>query len=351
MKYIINKDITALALLITQRCNLDCDYCYIEKNPNSEMKLDIAKKVIDFFLNSQGKYKKIILLGGEPLLREKFISEILDYVEKQKINFSEKNIITIINTNGTIYTKTTEDLISKIDYISVSIDGIEESHNMHRKFKNEGNSFVYIHKNIKKIAKKYPKKIIINKVITPRNYIYLKEDIEFILKEYNPLSLNLNVALAQSGWNKENIIRFITITKYIFKNIILKNKYKKKFEGLFSDYYTSCAISSLACDKEGNLYVCEILARLKKDSIGNYKNIKPNLITCEFNPKSMKCHSKFCHECNQICKKIEFQKGKLFKKLSLEEINFLDKAHQFQGLFNKLQNKEYFEMGDSIRIK
>ncbi len=65
------------------KCNLDCHYCWSYNNAVKGMTEDVAKRSIDW-LHSIGA-RVLALMGGEPLLRPKFIHKIVDYSAKQDI--------------------------------------------------------------------------------------------------------------------------------------------------------------------------------------------------------------------------------------------------------------------------
>lgn len=126
-------------LLLTENCNLNCDYCirgkkkyiYVEK----EKLFKIIKENESNFKNAQ-----ILLTGGEPTLHPDFI-EILNYVKEHSKSVS-------INTNGTI------DVFELLPYsknihIQISLDGKEE---IHDRLRSKG-SFKATWNNIQKIDK------------------------------------------------------------------------------------------------------------------------------------------------------------------------------------------------------
>ena len=73
------------------KCNLDCHYCWSYNNAVKGMTEDVAKRSIDW-LHSIGA-RVLALMGGEPLLRPKFIHKIVDYSAK-------KDIFVYLPTNG-----------------------------------------------------------------------------------------------------------------------------------------------------------------------------------------------------------------------------------------------------------
>ncbi len=77
------------------KCNLDCHYCWSYNNKIKGMTEDVARRSIDW-LHGIGS-RVIALMGGEPLLRPKFIHKIVYYSAK-------KDIFVYLPTNGRLMT-------------------------------------------------------------------------------------------------------------------------------------------------------------------------------------------------------------------------------------------------------
>ena len=73
------------------KCNLDCHYCWSYDNSVKGMTEPVARQSIDW-LHSLGN-RFLALMGGEPLLRPKFIHKIVYYAAK-------KDFIVYLPTNG-----------------------------------------------------------------------------------------------------------------------------------------------------------------------------------------------------------------------------------------------------------
>lgn len=84
------------------KCNLDCHYCWSYNNKVKGMTEDVAKRSIDW-LHSIGS-RVLALMGGEPLLRPKFIHKIAYYS-------AQKGIFVYLPTNGRLMT---EDVIDRL---------------------------------------------------------------------------------------------------------------------------------------------------------------------------------------------------------------------------------------------
>lgn len=110
-------------LIITNRCNLRCFYCYVNK-PGYK---DIEPETASIMKLTDELYKKgtrlIVILGGEPLLH-KGIDDIIRYVKNKKIACE-------LITNGYFVDKHI-DALSLCDSVCVSLDGNQEAHDHNR---------------------------------------------------------------------------------------------------------------------------------------------------------------------------------------------------------------------------
>ncbi len=135
-----NKEIYTLRLALTTRCNLNCTYCFVEKN-DAVFSFEQADKILNLFFSSGGDDKLLMIYGGEPLLFFPLLKKIVKLA--QKIATENRKKLTIsIGTNGTLLDKEKIDFFKKNDIkVSVSIDGMEEFHNRGRLSKEKTGSF------------------------------------------------------------------------------------------------------------------------------------------------------------------------------------------------------------------
>lgn len=110
-------------LLLTNRCNLRCFYCYVDvfHRRMQDLKTDKILNIIDILYKNGTKV--IVLLGGEPLLRND-IGTIVEYINK-------KGIICELITNGYMVKRWISALRS-VDSVCVSLDGDETSNDLNR---------------------------------------------------------------------------------------------------------------------------------------------------------------------------------------------------------------------------
>lgn len=129
-----HRSIVTLFLIVTDRCNLHCKYCY-EDLPcyghNKDMSLAVMKTAIARFLASfPEKDAKIFFYGGEPLLFEDKVRKAVKYVRETLGNYQADLQIT---TNATIYRPDLSEFLKKYKVgIAISLDGTEEINNRMR---------------------------------------------------------------------------------------------------------------------------------------------------------------------------------------------------------------------------
>jgi radical SAM protein with 4Fe4S-binding SPASM domain len=111
-----------LELQITDRCNLRCGHCYIGERPEShELSVDRIRAVLTEFEGMQGL--RVLITGGEPLMHSSF-----DAVNALLPGFSMRRVLF---TNGLLLSERKIDSLN-VHEIQISIDGLEEAHDMLR---------------------------------------------------------------------------------------------------------------------------------------------------------------------------------------------------------------------------
>jgi len=112
----------------TNRCNLSCLHCYSKSTLDEVDTLtteQIKKTILEMKENG---VKFIIFSGGEPLTR-KDLFEIAEFCR-------ENGIITYLSSNGLYFTKgNIKKITETFNYVGVSIDGDEETHDYFRGLK------------------------------------------------------------------------------------------------------------------------------------------------------------------------------------------------------------------------
>lgn len=122
----------AVMLILTERCNLACRYCY-ESSKKYDMSFDMAKKFIDREMQEQCKEDfKIFFFGGEPFLRFDILKRVYDYTEEM---YPDRIKSYAVTTNGTLIHGEIRDWLyehrEKFE-ITLSLDGTQKMHDRNR---------------------------------------------------------------------------------------------------------------------------------------------------------------------------------------------------------------------------
>ncbi|MBQ0730309.1 MAG: radical SAM protein, partial [Oleispira antarctica] len=115
---------------LIRRCNLTCKHCY-SISADVDFKGELSTNEVYTVMDDLKEFKVpvLILSGGEPLLRP----DIWDISKRAK----DMGFYVGLSTNGTLIDESNIEKIvaAKYDYIGVSIDGIEATHDEFRQRK------------------------------------------------------------------------------------------------------------------------------------------------------------------------------------------------------------------------
>lgn len=194
-------------LNITKRCNLNCKYCFENKQYRTKemMSLEVAKERITEYMNKEDEFDEVIIdfFGGEPFLAFDLIRQIVDWVKSEKW---KKEYFFSIGTNGTILTEEMKEWLIKNRHlfsVGVSLDGSKEAHNISR-----DNSYDIIKKNLPFFQKNWPAQ--------PAKMTICAETIPYVAKsimemEESVLSFTANVVMEDIWGSLEEKKRLLDI--------------------------------------------------------------------------------------------------------------------------------------------
>ncbi|MFZ3058385.1 MAG: radical SAM protein [Candidatus Methanoperedens sp.] len=267
-------------IAVTRDCNLNCSFCFwnnieSEKKCNKLNPLDLKK----FIENTKKIYEDdsnvIVFYGGEPLLNQDLIEDIINVVGRNEI-------IYCLYTNGILLHTLRENILNKLSYIAVSIDGDKEFNDKHR---GEG-SFNKVIDEVIELKRNFKGEVVARLTLTPENslgksvlgiinyfdHIYWQfESSPKLENSHNQLEIyNQELDLLLDFWlrNMEegriyNIIPFQCITTTLLWN--------KRADSL----RCGCGTSFIFIDTDGNCYSCDELINYNQFHIGNiYGEIK-----------------------------------------------------------------------------
>lgn len=147
------KDIKNISIDLTEQCNLNCDYCFTYSNHEKRtLNKELGKILLDdYILLTDAKELGVTWWGGEPFLEWELMKELTEYASN-KAKENGKVIVFDVTTNGTLLTEDKFEWIkNNLKGLLISYDGIKESHDCHRKFKDGRGSWDIVENNILKL--------------------------------------------------------------------------------------------------------------------------------------------------------------------------------------------------------
>ncbi len=154
-------------LLVTQRCNLACDYCYIGKHA-TRMSPELAAEIVDFAFDHtpRGERVEIGYFGGEPLLEFALLRVITQLIEAHPA-YDPARVRLTIATNGTLFNERIAGFLREHKIaLGISCDGPPEVQDRHRRTRNGHGSARLVERNIRRAAAVFPL-LMVNAVYRP----------------------------------------------------------------------------------------------------------------------------------------------------------------------------------------
>jgi uncharacterized protein len=144
---------TVAVLCMTSACNFRCTYCFANGGDAvpSELSLDTGKKAIDFVYDhavkaGTGQFTVAFHGGGEPALPFQKLQDFTRYARNKDLPCSIE-----LTSNGYWNNNKAAWIISNIDTLTLSFDGIKEVQDQQRPLTIGGSTFDVIMNNIRKL--------------------------------------------------------------------------------------------------------------------------------------------------------------------------------------------------------
>jgi len=155
-----SKSIVSVVLNVAEDCNFGCTYCFgqqglYQRTKGQLMSLSVGKSSVDWLMERSGDSKKvnICFFGGEPLLNIPLIREIVTYANEKGRSLGKK-VTYNITTNASLLDSRTVDLLNSLGVrFQISLDGIDQENDVHRRLKNGAGSWRIIERNLEYILK------------------------------------------------------------------------------------------------------------------------------------------------------------------------------------------------------
>lgn len=254
-------------ILVTTDCNLNCSYCFRDscsKNLDARTPIYSARQVSDFILADLEKSKPIlatlVFSGGEPLLNQEFIREVMETVKYPELKYW-------MITNGILLDQADIEILKKLEYLFISFDG---EHRIHDQCRGKG-SFQKILFNLFKIRSSLPVRTVARMTIpTSASILYAVMGIinvfEFVhwQLENTPETDNDAVFLKRYDRDLDILIEFWIehLRDGIIKNIVpFQGIMASLLLGRHHDFFRCGAYGDnmAVINVDGNIYCCDEL--------------------------------------------------------------------------------------------
>jgi uncharacterized protein len=293
----------------TLACNFACPYCYEHNLPTFKMTEETQDKLIKFInTNSLGMDSLTLNWhGGEPLTAFDTIKQIYTKLEgKVKLPIGHSSMV----SNGYLLSKEICKYLAskKLDYLQITIDGNEETHNKTRILKNGKSSFGEIMKNIDMATDLMPNcRIGIRTNIGKNNreeYIALHNELSNRWKEknvsvYHTFTLDNGLNTCES---KRYSLELTTEEKNDFEVMLAQNNVISRdslYPKLDKGIYTCMDCNAYVIDPQGYIYKCWADVGIESRAIGTLSTGIHNYeIVSEFMISSDKFSDEKCLDCS-----------------------------------------------------
>lgn len=194
-----------LYLVLTENCNLACDYCPFSRSKDlneihQSMSVDIAQKGLDFFSRSIDSFPlsaptncNIIFYGGEPLLNIKVLTSSLEYIDilrsKKRL---PRDTRLLLDTNGVLLTSQVAGLLKKHEVqVTVALDAFSTINDIHRQYSGGQGTYEKVLESLK-ILNEINIPTYLSMSVTPDNLRVLDSFAKH-LKQNNILGVGVNI--------------------------------------------------------------------------------------------------------------------------------------------------------------
>ncbi len=223
--HFLTKSIKEIRFNLTQQCNLRCHYCYVDFK-DKILSEQVWKNIIDFFLEQEGKNKKISFFWGEPMLEFSLLEKLVFYSEK-KSQFLKKEVKYSLATNFTLVTQKRIDFLQKYRFdIHISFNGNISTNNRMRDKSSE-----LVLANISKyFSKKDRKKICILFAFSPQNIDKIENNLIFLIEKGIYLFNIEMIFWKEIQWQEKDIKRsvfFFQKVQKLYPHVDFVNTHEK----------------------------------------------------------------------------------------------------------------------------
>lgn len=283
--------VRSLSLAIAQKCNLACTYCYAQEGSfgaePKDMDREAALASLDLLFRdvAAGESVNLAFLGGEPLVNRALLREC---TERAYAMGRERGVRTTfsITTNGTLIQPADGEFFETYGFaVTISIDGVGETHDQQRPLRGGQGSYARIIQNVRPLLAMQRKMQVSARVtVTPFN-LRLRETLDELLAlgfhsvGFSPM---LHAPSGQDEMNQKALVemleqmkecgeemlrRTIAGERYAFSN--LSTAVQQIHKGTHRPYPCGAGGGYFGVAADGDLYACHRFVEDPKGELGD----------------------------------------------------------------------------------
>lgn len=289
----INMPIKTVTFQVTDKCNLQCTYCYQINKGIRVMDFKTAKEFIDMLIKESYDEAKFTSLkttagivfefiGGEPLLEIELIDEISEYIRYKLISenhpWATRYMFSMISNGVEYFNPKVQEYLEKNRgkvCFGVSLDGCKPLHDMCRVFPDGTGSYDIAEAACLHYKEHFDREMLTKMTIAPENITWTFEafknlvDLDYIYIHGN--------CVYEKGWTINHAIIYYNQLKQIADYILENDLEYEIYFSQFDEYqcqpqsdndnknYCGSTGCMLSCDPDGNICPC---IRFMKSSLG-----------------------------------------------------------------------------------
>jgi len=321
--YAVMSPVKAMCLLISQDCNLRCEYCFAETGDfgmgRKLMTFETGKKAIDFLLNMSANRENLELdfFGGEPLMNFDVVKQVVEYARSKEKEYNKKFRFTI-TTNGMLLDDDKIDFINReMSNVVLSVDGRKEVNDRVRKRVDGTGCYDRIMPKFRNlVGKRGNKEYYVRGTFTKYNLDFSEDVFDLYNQGFDQISVEPVVSESSADYaiTEKELPAIFTEYERLAERIIENEKKGGKFN--FFHFMLDldqgpCAIKRLrgcgagneyvAVTPDGDIYPCHQFVGMENYKMGNLdedtfdNNIKKEFASCHVysKPECRQCWAKF----------------------------------------------------------
>ena len=256
----------SLAVILTDRCNFDCSYCY-QNGGDQGLDLRTLVRAIDAFHPFFARECVVSFYGGEPLLAFDLIERAVEHLEglparrRRRIRFS-------LTTNGSLLDEEILDFLAAHEFsLVLSFDGLAQD------ISRKKGSFDSLRRTIPRILARPRIALETNSVFSAETVGYLAESVEYLIRLGVP-KLDVNFAHTPP-WTSAALRRLETeisragdffLARYDrLQDIPWADFYQQPARAV---HYCPAGKDRMALSAQGTLWGCAVFPHYRRDERG-----------------------------------------------------------------------------------